>query len=132
MKRSSALIACLLLASTGCTCGQGWSCGRPGFFARLHDRIHGTNVGAPCMSGTCQAPAVAPVAPVMADAGCETCGSGVQSGYESYPSVYDGEVVGSYPAGSYPTSSYPQGSYTTPMQSSVGGTMESVAPMPPR
>lgn len=109
MKRTHFVVACLLLAFTGCTCGQGWSCWRPmSIFNRLHDRIHGTNVGAPCMSGTCAAPAMA-APPVMADAGCATCGNGVQTmGYESYPSVYDGgEIVGSSYGGVVQGSSMP-------------------------
>ncbi len=102
MKRTYFVVACLLLAFTGCTCGQGWNCWRPmSMFNRLHDRIHGTNVGAPCASGACAGPAMVS-APVMADAGCETCGTGVQHmGYESYPSVYDGgEVIGGSYGGS--------------------------------
>ncbi len=94
MKRSHFVVACLMLAFTGCTCGQGWNCWRPGaLIGRLHDRIHGTNVGAPCMSGACAGPAIE--APVMADAGCETCGNSHSMSYGSYPSAYDGEVVGS-------------------------------------
>ena len=95
MKRTSLVTASILLAFTGCTCGQSW---RPHIFSRLHDRIHGTNVGAPCASGACaSAPLMA--APAMADAGCETCGSGVQTlsyeGYEGRPTPsYSGEMVG--------------------------------------
>jgi hypothetical protein len=88
MKRTSLVAASILLAFTGCTCGQGW---RPNILGRLHDRIHGTNVGAPCASGACVS------APVVADAGCETCGNGVQTmGYEGYPTTtFGGEIVGS-------------------------------------
>ncbi len=93
MKRTSLVAASILLAFTGCTCGQGW---RPNILGRLHDRIHGTNnVGAPCLGGACaSAPVMA--APVVADAGCETCGSGVQTmGYEGYPTTaYGNEIVG--------------------------------------
>ncbi len=95
MKRTSLVAASILLAFTGCTCGQGW---RPNILGRLHDRIHGTNVGAPCASGGCaSAPMIA--APAIADAGCETCGNGVQrlgyEGYESHPTTsYGGEVLG--------------------------------------
>lgn len=45
------------------------------------------------MSGACAGPAIE--APVMADAGCETCGNSHAMSYGSYPSAYDGEVVGS-------------------------------------
>ncbi len=101
MKRTSLVAASILLAFTGCTCGQGWSGWRPHIFSRLHDRIHGTNVGAPCASGACAS------APVMADAGCETCGNGVHStGYESFEgqptTSYGGEVMGgTYGGGTY-------------------------------
>ena len=98
MKRTSLIVASLLLAFTGCSCGQSLSSWRPNIFGRLHDRIHGTNVGAPCMSGGCaSAPSMA--APAMASVGCETCGNGVHSlGYEGYASdSYGGEtVIGSY------------------------------------
>ncbi len=88
MKRTSLVAASILLAFTGCTCSQGWSGWRP----RIFDRFQGNNVGAPCASGACA------TAPVMADAGCETCGNGVRSmgyeGYEGQPTTsYGGEVM---------------------------------------
>ncbi len=72
---------------------------------RLHDRIHGTNVGAPCASGACAGPAMA--APMMADTGCETCGNAHSMSYGSYPSAYDGEIVGSSYGGVVNGSSMP-------------------------
>lgn len=108
MKRTSLIVAALLLAFSGCSCGQGWSGWRPNILGRMHDRIHGTNVGAPCMSGNCaSAPAMAGLS--VADTGCESCGSGVQNmSYDgnSNSSSYGGrEVIGSTYGGmqSFPT-----------------------------
>jgi hypothetical protein len=96
MKRTKLIVACLLLSLTGCTCGQGWNW-RPGMYiGQLHNRIHGVgnNIGEPCMSGACAAPAM--VAPVgMADAGCTNCGGVQHMGYEGYPSQSEGVIVGS-------------------------------------
>jgi hypothetical protein len=97
MKRSTFAFAVLLLCSTGCNLGQQFSCCRMNVFQRLHDRIHGNNVGAPCMSGACAAPA----APAMVDAGCTNCGPGSTSGYESYEGIPSDSYLSSGPTQTY-------------------------------
>ena len=114
MKRVSLIVACSLLALTGCTCSQGASCLRPSnLLNHLHDKIYGTNVGQSCMAGGCgSAPAMPP--PMSHDPGCANCEGSVQSGYESYPSVYDAE---------------PTGSYAAPIQGTIVPSGETIAPM---
>jgi len=104
MKRTTLISASLLLAFAGCSMGQ---CGKPNFFTRLHNRIHGIdNVGEPCDAG-CHG-AEAPMA-----TGCESCGNGVSSNYGGYS---EGQVMNSYEStpmsiGSPTTSMTP---YTSP------------------
>ena len=98
MKRFCILALAILSLNTGCIFGRSNS-GRPGFFSSLHNRIHGTSVGAPCASGSCGQPAPF-AAPMMQQAlngpdcvGCETA----QLGYPEYPmtegSVTEGETI---------------------------------------
>lgn len=95
MKRSSLIVASLLLALSGCTSGQGYNCSRPNIFQRMYQSIHGhDDVGAPCASGRCN---VAPVyaAPLAATQPCDPCGpmgATTSMGYENYPG-YEGGVV---------------------------------------
>jgi hypothetical protein len=93
MKRGCLIALALLSLNTGCIFGR--SDGRPGIFTRLHNRIHGTDVGAPCMSCG-MAPAPMPIAPPMAMGGCENCG-GVET--MSYPEYSSGEYSGEYMPG---------------------------------
>lgn len=105
MKRMTLISASLLLAFAGCTMGQS---GKPNFFTRLHDKIHGKdNVGAPCDAG-CHGAEV----PMPTD--CESCGSGYSSNYGEYS---EGQIMNSYEStpmsiGSPTTSMTP--TYTSP------------------
>lgn len=103
--RLAVVCATLVLAFSGCSCGQGW---RP--FGGLFNRFHGpSNVGAPCDAG-CAAPA------------CPTCGDGHTSHYGGI----DGEVISNYPSsyeiGSPVSYAQPQ-TYRTP---AAGETVKSV------
>jgi hypothetical protein len=107
MKKTTLISASLLLAFAGCTCGGG----RPNFFTRLSDKIHGvSNVGEPCDAGCHSAPMTA----APATGGCESCGS-TSANYGGY----DGQIINSYegvPTGGSLSSTQvvPSGTYTSP------------------
>ena len=76
--RLAIICATLVLAFSGCSCGQGC---KP--FGGLFNRFHGpSNVGAPCDAGCAAPPA------------CPSCGDGYTSNYGGI----DGEVMSSYPS----------------------------------
>lgn len=116
MKKATLISASLLLAFSGCTLGQS---GRPNFFTRLHDRIHGTNnVGEPCDAG-CHHNEVP-----MATGGCDSCANGVSSNYGGYS---DGQIMNSYETTPImnmgtPTTSIP---YTSPSYQPGGSRISS-------
>ncbi len=97
MKNSKFVIATLLVAFAGCSCGQGW---RPNILNNLHNRIHGgASIGDPCDANGCTIPA--------GEEHCSTCGEGVSSSYGGVQGevVYEGTPV---------NTSVPPSTYVTP------------------
>ncbi|XZE19677.1 hypothetical protein SH449x_005003 [Pirellulaceae bacterium SH449] len=78
--RLAIFCATMVMAFSGCSCGQGW---RPNILPNLFNRFHGpSNVGAPCDAQCVPPPA------------CASCGDGYTSQYGGI----DGEVISNYPS----------------------------------